>query len=193
MTDTLVDFLYKFAGHFQETYRYDFMMSIERVMHDCQKKGVVKNLRKIINHRKLKPETQNQLKFLFKASENLIERDQSSQQRGGNIMTDDSIKVGGQGARDYGSMIDEEFRNLPANPFNDDDDDMSGKGWGDADASAFSRPEGGFYAQAAAPSPNNKQDVLLETRSSGSKLSVGSPRPHSATSPDHEVPEKESK
>ena len=45
------------------------MMSIERVMRDCQKKGVVKNIKKIINHWKLKPETQNQLKYLFKATE----------------------------------------------------------------------------------------------------------------------------
>lgn len=69
-----------------------------------------------------------------------------------------------QGSKDYKNLIDEEFRNLPANPFNDDDDDnMSGKGgcWGDADASAFSRPEAAPYAhEVVMPSPPGSSVAL---------------------------------
>ena len=47
------------------------MLSIQSVLHDCQNKGVVKDLKKLFNHPKLKPETQNALKRLFRAKEEI--------------------------------------------------------------------------------------------------------------------------
>ena len=45
------------------------MLSVQRVFKDCQEKGVVKDLKKLMNHPKLKPDTQNILKRLYRADE----------------------------------------------------------------------------------------------------------------------------
>ena len=47
------------------------MLSVQRVLKDCQEKGVVKDVKKMINHPKLKPDTQNKLKFLYRADEEI--------------------------------------------------------------------------------------------------------------------------
>jgi hypothetical protein len=58
MTDYLVDYLYQ-AVHSPKLKdsKFEMMRSIQRVLHDCQAKGVVKDLKKLINHNKLKSET----------------------------------------------------------------------------------------------------------------------------------------
>ena len=47
------------------------MLSVQRVLHDCQEKGVVKDIKKLINHPKLKSHTQDKLKLMYRANENV--------------------------------------------------------------------------------------------------------------------------
>ena len=58
MTDTLVEFLHNYVNYYQEARAHDFMRSVQRVLHDCQKTGVIKDIKALINHPKLKPDTQ---------------------------------------------------------------------------------------------------------------------------------------
>mgnify|MGYP003695024817 CR=1 FL=1 len=69
MTDMLVEYLNNYVNSFDEHRRFDFMLSVQRVFKDCQEKGVIKDIKKLINHPKLKPDTQNILKKLYRADE----------------------------------------------------------------------------------------------------------------------------
>ena len=69
MTDMLVEYLNNYVNSFDEYRRFDFMLSVQRVFKDCQEKGVIKDIKKLINHPKLKPDTQNILKKLYRADE----------------------------------------------------------------------------------------------------------------------------
>lgn len=69
MTDSLVEYLFNYISYFQVEKQADFMLSVQRVMKDCQEKGVIKDLKKLINHPKLKPDTQHKLKILYRADE----------------------------------------------------------------------------------------------------------------------------
>lgn len=179
LTDSLVEFLYNYASYYEESRRYDFMKSVQRVMQDCQRKGVVSDVRKMINHPKLKPDTQYQLKFLFRASEeieNIKERERSQR-------SFEDVYKGGPRANvpEYQNMIDDEFQNLPANAFNDDEPD-EGKLGGDADYSAYQKPEERMKTDVE--SQNKISDEAMDFNSNTSQLSVGSVRPHSATNRD---------
>lgn len=60
------------------------MLSVQRVIKDCEVKGVIKDFRKLINHPKLKPDTQQKLKYLYRADEEVkklkVNRPQYSQE-----------------------------------------------------------------------------------------------------------------
>lgn len=57
MTDSLVEYLSNYICYFDEEKQADFMLSVQRVLKDCEEKKVISNIRKLINHPKLKPET----------------------------------------------------------------------------------------------------------------------------------------
>ena len=71
MTDTLVEYLHNYVRFYEESRQHDFMRSVQRVLHDCQSKKVVKDIKLLFNHPKLKPDTQSKLKFLYRANEEI--------------------------------------------------------------------------------------------------------------------------
>ena len=71
MTDMLVEYLYNYVRFYQEQRQYEFMLSVQRVLRDCQAKGVIKDIKKLINHPKLKSDTHTKLKFLYRADEEI--------------------------------------------------------------------------------------------------------------------------
>ena len=71
MTDTLVEYLHNYVRFYEESRQHEFMRSVQRVLHDCQSKKVVKDIKLLFNHPKLKPDTQSKLKFLYRANEEI--------------------------------------------------------------------------------------------------------------------------
>lgn len=57
MTDMLVEYLFNYINFFNPQKQTNFLLSVQRVMRDCQDKGVIKDIKKLINHHKLKPDT----------------------------------------------------------------------------------------------------------------------------------------
>jgi integrator complex subunit 3 len=69
VTDMLIEYLFNYINSYLPAKRADFLLSVQRVLKDCQDKGVIKDIKKLINHHKLKPDTQNKLKIMFRADE----------------------------------------------------------------------------------------------------------------------------
>lgn len=78
VTDKLTMFLSKVVKVYDEDQsilipdqesKYSTMINIQKVLLDCQSKGVVRDLKKLVNHHKLIAETQRTLKILVKAKE----------------------------------------------------------------------------------------------------------------------------
>jgi CRISPR/Cas system-associated endonuclease/helicase Cas3 len=58
MTDSLVEYLHNYTTKYFEDKQAEFMLSVQRAIKDCEAKGVIKDFRKLINHPKLKPDSQ---------------------------------------------------------------------------------------------------------------------------------------
>ena len=50
LTEKLVEFLDAYVRNYDESRIEDFMISVQRVMKDCEAKGVIPSMRHLINH-----------------------------------------------------------------------------------------------------------------------------------------------
>jgi hypothetical protein len=74
MTDMLVEYLENYARQFDPSKQDDAFLSIQRVFVDCERKGVIKSCRDLINNSSLKPQTQMKLKTFYRYGALLDER-----------------------------------------------------------------------------------------------------------------------
>ena len=49
MTDTLVEYLHNYVKFYEESRAFEFMKSVQRVLHDCQQKKVIKDIKLLLN------------------------------------------------------------------------------------------------------------------------------------------------
>ena len=70
LTDMLVEYLYDYAYIYDPSRSDEAFLSIQRVMQDCEQKGVVQSIKSnLINHRKLQLSTQDKLKRMYTANQ----------------------------------------------------------------------------------------------------------------------------
>ena len=72
MTDLLIEYLDNYARQFDPTRQDEAFLSIQRVLVHCERLGVVKSIRDLINNPNLKTLTQSKIKTFYKYS-NIIE------------------------------------------------------------------------------------------------------------------------
>ena len=57
MTDRLVEFLFNYVTQFNPMKTADYLLSVRSVLFDCMEKGVIKDIKRLINHHKLRMDT----------------------------------------------------------------------------------------------------------------------------------------
>jgi hypothetical protein len=67
-SDMLVEYLDNYARNYESNRADEALCSIQKVMMDCERKGVVKSIKDLINNPKLKVITQNKLKHMYRAN-----------------------------------------------------------------------------------------------------------------------------
>ena len=74
LADMLVEYLDNYARTFDPSAADEAFLSVQRALLDCERKGVLKSVRDLINIHKLKPQTQTRLKTFYRYNQLIDER-----------------------------------------------------------------------------------------------------------------------
>lgn len=128
LTDMLVEYLYDYAYIYDPSRSDEAFLSIQRVMQDCEQKGVVQSIKSnLINHRKLQVQTQDKLKRMYTASQRQKQgQTQNKIETEFNSQTNDAVMIDTGFADGRASGLERAADEFDGNMI-DDDLNMSGQ------------------------------------------------------------------